>query len=139
MGAVANEKVLRFLGSRRTAERSDQAVRPADDPKRDDYWEAGAHPEAVARLWEKILFWDRGGFVLYYERPERGRFRLPHVTATARIVEMDRHRARHAARRDRRQPRASARKVGTASRRGRRDDPGMSSPVQLTTAPWGSR
>lgn len=27
----------------------------------------------------KILFWDRGGFVVYYKRLARGRFRLPRV------------------------------------------------------------
>lgn len=37
----------------------------------------------------KILFWDRGGFVLYYKRLERGRFRLPHIPEGATSVAMD--------------------------------------------------
>lgn len=37
----------------------------------------------------KILFWDRGGLVLYYKRLERGRFRPPEVAADGKSVEMD--------------------------------------------------
>ena len=37
----------------------------------------------------KILFFDRGGLVLYYKRLERGRFRMPRVTGDGRSVEMD--------------------------------------------------
>ena len=37
----------------------------------------------------KILFWDRGGFVLYYKRLERGRFRVPIVSADASSVTID--------------------------------------------------
>jgi transposase len=37
----------------------------------------------------KILFWDRGGLVLYYKRLERGRFRPPEVSVDGKSVEMD--------------------------------------------------
>jgi transposase len=37
----------------------------------------------------KILYWERGGFVLVYKRLERGRFQLPRVSAEATSVTLD--------------------------------------------------
>lgn len=37
----------------------------------------------------KILFWDRGGFVIYFKRLERGRFRMPEFRADAASVELE--------------------------------------------------
>jgi transposase len=37
----------------------------------------------------KILFWDRGGLVIYFKRLEKGVFRLPRRTADGQSVEMD--------------------------------------------------
>jgi transposase len=37
----------------------------------------------------KILFWDRGGFVVYYKRLARGRFRMPRIAAGADRVVLD--------------------------------------------------
>jgi transposase len=37
----------------------------------------------------KCLFWDRGGFVLYYKRLEQGRFKMPKVDPDATRIELD--------------------------------------------------
>jgi transposase len=37
----------------------------------------------------KILAFDKGGFVLYYKRLERGQFRLPHMDPSTMTVEID--------------------------------------------------
>lgn len=37
----------------------------------------------------KCLFWDRGGFVLYYKRLARGKFRLPRVEKDADRIVLD--------------------------------------------------
>jgi transposase len=37
----------------------------------------------------KVLFWDRGGFVVYYKRLARGRFQRPSITAGADRVVLD--------------------------------------------------
>ena len=37
----------------------------------------------------KILFWDKGGFVLYYKRLESGRFKSPKVRADQQSIELD--------------------------------------------------
>jgi transposase len=37
----------------------------------------------------KVLFWDRGGFVPYYKRLARGRFRMPRIAEGAESVVLD--------------------------------------------------
>jgi transposase len=37
----------------------------------------------------KVLFWDRGGFVVYYKRLAKGRFHMPEIDAKADRVVLD--------------------------------------------------
>ena len=37
----------------------------------------------------KILFWDNGGFVLYYKRLEQGRFKSPRISLDRQAIEID--------------------------------------------------
>ncbi|MFM2417512.1 MAG: hypothetical protein RL385_2235 [Pseudomonadota bacterium] len=37
----------------------------------------------------KVLFWDRGGFVVAYKRLERGRFKLPAIPPDAQSIVLD--------------------------------------------------
>ena len=37
----------------------------------------------------KVLYWDRGGFVVWYKRLEQGRFRLPRVPDGATSITLD--------------------------------------------------
>jgi transposase len=37
----------------------------------------------------KILFWDRGGLVIYFKRLERGRFQMPRRSTDGATMEME--------------------------------------------------
>jgi len=37
----------------------------------------------------KILYWDNGGFVLYYKRLEQGRFKSPTICQDRKAIELD--------------------------------------------------
>jgi hypothetical protein len=50
---ATNEGVFRFLGTRREG-RGAPPVASLDASKRNYYWDAGAHPEIVERLWDQL-------------------------------------------------------------------------------------
>src|SRR5262249_2510942 len=51
---AANEGVFRCLNDRPEARRGEDPLKRPDDPEKDYYWEAGAHPDVVQRLWDQI-------------------------------------------------------------------------------------
>lgn len=39
----------------------------------------------------KVLFWDRSGFVIYWKRLERGRFRIPKLEDGSETITLESH------------------------------------------------
>jgi hypothetical protein len=53
MNTAANDGVFSYLRGRAKASVDEEAVRPID-PKRDYYWDSGAHPDVLERLWDQL-------------------------------------------------------------------------------------
>lgn len=53
MNSTANDGVFRCLKGRGEASRDEESVAPVD-PKHDYYWDSGAHPDVVQRLWNQL-------------------------------------------------------------------------------------
>tara|TARA_B100000941_G_C28350118_1_gene471385 strand:- start:14 stop:370 length:357 start_codon:yes stop_codon:yes gene_type:complete len=57
-----------------------------------DEFELSPQREAVFIFWNKyrdkvkLLFWDKNGFVLYYKRLERGKFKIPKQLVGDKII-----------------------------------------------------
>jgi len=53
MNSTANDGVFRCLKGRGEASRDEEPVAPID-PRHDYYWDSGAHPDVVQRLWDQL-------------------------------------------------------------------------------------